>query len=147
MFSLVFTVMAPVIVSVAIGFYWRKQQYDFCMETISRLVMSIGAPALILSSMVKVRLSWHDLAIMVLATLMVVIITSGVTIGLLKWAQRDLRTFFNSGVFVNTGNLGLPLCLLAFGDKGLALALIFFMTMSVLHFLPTRTLRSSSLMT
>jgi predicted permease len=37
-------------------------------------------------------------------------------------------------IFCNHGNLGLPLCLFAFGEQGLALAVIFFTVISFFHY-------------
>src|SRR5690606_21528064 len=52
----------------------------------------------------------------------------------LKAAKLDLRAFLPSQIFPNVGNMGLPLCLLAFGDEGLALGLTYFMANVVFQF-------------
>jgi len=41
--------------------------------------------------------------------------------------KLDQRTWLPTQMFPNVGNMGLPLCLLAFGDEGLALSLTYFM--------------------
>ena len=37
-----------------------------------------------------------------------------------------LRIYLPALIFPNSGNMGMPLCLFAFGDKGLGLAVVFF---------------------
>ena len=36
--------------------------------------------------------------------------------------------------FMNSGNMGLPICYFAFGKEGLAAATIFFVAMSIVHY-------------
>jgi len=45
---------------------------------------------------------------------------------ILKIFSLDQRAFLPGQIFPNVGNMGLPLCLLAFGDEGLALGLTYF---------------------
>ena len=45
---------------------------------------------------------------------------------LLSFARLPLRTFLAPVTFPNAGNIGLPLCLFAFGEEGLALGIGFF---------------------
>ena len=59
--------------------------------------------------------------------------------GLLAWPLARLagwwpRTFVPPMMFRNCGNLGLPLASLAFGEPGLALAVVLFVVSMVLHF-------------
>ena len=57
---------------------------------------------------------------------------------LLVWAGRlDRRTFLAPLIFGNTGNLGLPLALFAFGDVGLGYAVVIFAVMAILSFTVT----------
>ena len=44
------------------------------------------------------------------------------------------HTYLPPLVFGNSGNMGLPLCLFAFGETGLALAVAYFATVSLVHF-------------
>ena len=46
----------------------------------------------------------------------------------------DRRTFLPALMFPNSGNIGLPTCLFAFGEQGLALAVSFFAMMIMLQF-------------
>ena len=46
----------------------------------------------------------------------------------------DQRTWLPSQMFPNVGNMGLPLCLLAFGQEGLALGMTYFMVNTVFGF-------------
>ena len=53
---------------------------------------------------------------------------------MLYLCKLDQRTWLPTQMFPNVGNMGLPLCLLAFGDEGLALSLTYFMVNVVFGF-------------
>ena len=62
--------------------------------------------------------------------LLIMLVTGGV---LIRMMRLDVRTFLPSLIFPNIGNMGLPLCLFAFGDDGLALGLTIFLVIFTLQ--------------
>jgi predicted permease len=46
--------------------------------------------------------------------------------------RRELRGFYLPTMFMNSGNMALPLTLLAFGEEGLAYAVIYYVTVGIL---------------
>ncbi|NRB40293.1 MAG: AEC family transporter [Pseudomonadales bacterium] len=134
MFFQVFAIIFPVLMCALIGFIWAKTKRPFDTATVGQLVMNIGAPCLVISTLSRAQLDvavfWH------MAWLTLIIIACTLVMGVIAvrlW-KLEIRTYLPSVVFVNTGNLGLPLCLFAFGEEGLAYGIAFFMVMSVLHF-------------
>lgn len=130
----IFSIMAPVLVCAAIGFYWAKSGYDFNPEFISRLVLHVGAPCLMLSVLSSVELDIQAFQRTALACVLVALIMGGLGAIIPRLRGDDMRAFLPSFMFPNVGNMGLPICMLAFGEEGLALALAFFMVLSVAHF-------------
>lgn len=64
------------------------------------------------------------------------LVICGVLAGLvLRVLRQPLRSYLPPIAFGNAGNLGLPLCLFAFGKQGLGLALGFYLVGSVTQFL------------
>ncbi|MEM6906355.1 MAG: AEC family transporter, partial [Pseudomonadota bacterium] len=49
-------------------------------------------------------------------------------------ARLSVRTWWTASIFGNTGNFGLPLCLFAFGEEGLALGMVQFAIAVVFQF-------------
>lgn len=130
----ILTVITPVIACALIGFTWAKSGHEYPSEFVSKLVFNIGAPCLIVSSISEVQLSIEALWSMALATLICL-----ASVGVLAWAMIRLlghepRILLVSMAFPNVGNMGLPLCLFAFGETGLALAVAYFMIISIAHF-------------
>jgi hypothetical protein len=55
-------------------------------------------------------------------------------VAVLHLARLPLNTFLCPIVFGNQGNMGLPVCLFAFGEEGLALAIAYFSVTATLQF-------------
>ena len=53
---------------------------------------------------------------------------------MLRSARLSLRVYLPALIFPNSGNMGMPLCLFAFGETGLGLAMVFFAVLAVAQF-------------
>lgn len=127
-------VMLPVLICAFIGVLWARFKQPYDAEFVRRSVIWIGAPALIIGTLGQTEVSAEALGETVLACL-TMLGCAGLFSTLLLWTCRlPLRDFLVPMVFGNTGNMGLPLCLFAFGEAGLALALGVFLTTSTSHF-------------
>jgi len=134
MITEIFAVMAPVMACAAIGFFWARGGYGFDPAFISRLVLNVGAPALMLSGLSSVDIDPTVFKRTALACVLIAVLMAIAGVTAARLAGHDVRAYLPSLVFPNVGNMGLPVCMLAFGDEGLALALAFFMVLSVAHF-------------
>lgn len=130
----IFNVIAPVFCCAIIGYIWGKSSEDYPSDFVSKLVLNIGAPCLIVSSIGRVALSADAFWQMALATVMVLITVTLIALLVIRLQGHSFRTFYVSLAFPNVGNLGLPLALFAFGNEGLALAVAYFMVISIAHF-------------
>ena len=130
----IFTIIAPVLVMAFIGFVWVRLRMPFDNNTITDIIINIGAPCLLFSTLLIRRpepAALAEIAAVAFAMLAIVGVLAAVV---LKLARLELRTYWPALVFPNTGNMGLPLCFLAFGDTGLSLAIAFFCAMTILQF-------------
>lgn len=134
MITQIFAVIAPVLICAVIGFIWARRGHAYDSQFVSNLVFNIGAPCLVVSSISQVQLDTSLLWQMTLAAVvtMAILLLAGWLV--IKAQGHDFRIFLPSLVFPNIGNMGLPLCWFAFGDQGLALAVAYFMVISILHF-------------
>ena len=85
-------------------------------------------------SLVEADLKVGDFGIMALAT--VLVIAGFAILGgfVLRMLRLSIRAYLPSIIFSNSGNMGLPLCLLAFGEAGLALAIVLFAVSAIQKF-------------
>lgn len=140
MFDTILAIIAPVAICAAAGFLWVRSRQPYDADFVGRLVLAVAAPCLTVSALGKVRLGTDTLLAMAgyWAITFVLMLLLGAALvrlpGVARRARIDQRAYVASLLFPNVGNMGLPLCLLAFGDEGLALALAWFMVNSVVHF-------------
>jgi predicted permease len=131
MLATLFSIIAPVFISAAIGFFWARSGRAFDPELITTLVTLVGTPCLVFSALVEVDLEPGAVQAMAAAATVVTVAFAAVGAAVLRVTGLSVRTFLNSIIFTNCGNMGLPLCLLAFGEQGLALGITFFTVSAV----------------
>lgn len=134
MFAEIFSIIAPVFLCALVGFGWAKNGARFETAFVTRLVTNIGFPCLIFTALVKADITAETLGTMGFASLLSVAAFAAIAAPVLKIARLSQRTYLSSLIFANTGNMGLPLSLLAFGERGLALAIAYFAVNSILVF-------------
>lgn len=126
LFSQLLAIVAPVAISAGIGYLWTRIGFPFDVREITRLVTYVGTPCLVASALLAVDVEVSILLKTALAALLVIGMSALAGFSILKILNLPLPVFLPSLIFANTGNMGLPLCLFAFGDHGLALAVAFF---------------------
>jgi len=127
-------VLAPVFVMAAIGYTWRLTGAPFDMPFVTRIIMYVAGPCLVFTSLARLTLPLEQFFGMVGAMIVVTLCVAGVSAALIKVLGLSLRSFLPALTLGNTGNLGLPLCLFAFGQEGLGLAVAVYVTNSLLQF-------------
>lgn len=123
----------PLFVVVAIGaFYGRWKSTDISVA--NRMNMDVFVPALVFAVLADKSfdlVAYQDLA---LAAGIVVLGSGLVLFPLVKLIGWDPKTFLPPMMFNNTGNMGIPLIVLAFGEAALPAAVMVFIVEMLLHF-------------
>ncbi|MBM7059253.1 AEC family transporter [Pseudomonas sp. UL073] len=129
-----FAVMAPVMIVAGIGYFWARSGQAYPTEFVAQLVLYVGTPCLVLSTLSQAQIDRLAFA-QVAAACALVTVAMGLT-GLLlsRLFKQDWKVLVPAYLFPNSGNMGLPMSLYAFGEQGLALAVAFFLVLSVAHF-------------
>ena len=130
----VLEIVAPVFILAGIGFTWVKRGLEYRLEFVTRLAMTLSVPALIFTALVKTELDPNAVTNLFLASVAAYGAVTLVAFGAVKMFRLSARTYLNPLIFGNTGNLGLPLALFAFGDVGLSYAVIVFAVMALWSF-------------
>jgi predicted permease len=134
MFSQIFSIIAPVFVIAALGYFWARAKMPFDSGMVSALVFNIGAPCLLLSQLLSRTMDIAALAQIAAAGTAVMALVAAVAGLALRARGLSVRAYLPPLIFPNTGNMGLPLCLFAFGDVGLSLAVAYFAITALLQF-------------
>ncbi len=128
-------IVAPVFLLAGVGYAWvRGLGWNYDVEFVSRLAMTLSIPCLIFMALTRSQVDPSLLRDTVLATLV-----AYVAVGLVAWALvralgLDVATFWAPMTFGNTGNVGLPIALFAFGQPGFDFAVVIFAVMAILSF-------------
>lgn len=133
MFHQLAAIIFPLFAMVAAGFFYGRRHLPD-MAVANRINLEIFTPALIFSV-----LSAKDFQIAAYANLALAGILVVLGSGLIAWplaclAGWRVKTFVPPMMFTNSGNMGLPLAVLAFGEPALAAALVLFLVENTLHF-------------
>jgi malate permease and related proteins len=130
----VLEIVAPVFLLAGIGFAWVKLGFEYRIQFVTQLAMTLSVPCLIFVSLMNTQIDPAALTALSLAT---VVAYGGVTLvaAAIVWGMGlNRRTYLAPLIFGNTGNLGLPLALFAFGDAGLSYAVVVFAVMAIWSF-------------
>jgi hypothetical protein len=127
----IFAIIAPLFVVAAIGFAWGRAGKPFDTTVIGALVLNIGIPCLIFSTLTRLEVS--PVAFGHMAGAYTVALFANLALGavVLRLMKLEIGTYLPALTFSNNGNMGLPLCLFAFGEAGLALAMATFVISSI----------------
>jgi predicted permease len=127
-------IIAPVFLCASLGFAWARFGWPFEREFVTRIIMNIGSPCLILNGITGLEVDAQSFLTMLIVSVTLMVICGFTGVVALLIARQPLRSFLPPVVFGNTGNLGLPLCLFAFGPEGLGLAVGVYLVYSVTQF-------------
>ena len=130
----VLNITAPVFILGAVGYIWVRLGFEYRVEFVTRLTMTLSVPCLIFVALMTAKIDPAALASLSIASFVAYAIVSVVFIVILKLRGLSFSTYLAPLVFGNTGNLGLPLALFAFGEAGLSYAVVVFAVMAILSF-------------
>jgi len=130
----VLEIVAPVFLLAAVGFSWVRLGFEYRIQFVTQLATTLAVPCLIFVSLMQTQIDPQALTALSLASLLAYAGVMVVAFGVVRAMGLDRRTYLAPVIFGNTGNLGLPLALFAFGDAGLGYAVVVFAIMAVLTF-------------
>ncbi len=129
----IFSILFPVFAIIMVGYLYAHFR-PTNTHTINHFNITIFSPALLLSVLSDKSFNIMDYQQLALATLLIILGSGLVVFPLIRWWGINPKTFLPSMMFVNAGNMGLPVALLAFGQEGLAAALLFLIITATLTF-------------
>lgn len=130
----VLEIVAPVFLLATVGFTWVKLGFEYRINFVTQLATTLAVPCLIFTALMQTDIDPAALTALSLAS---VVAYLGVTVTaaiVVKATGLHRRTYLAPMIFGNTGNLGLPLALFAFGDEGLSYAVVVFAIMAIWTF-------------
>ena len=130
----IFEVIFPVFFVIGIGYYLGKKNRKFDTNFITNFAGNIGTPAMIFYTVtttgitLDIFISYFIYAIIMIAGFAVIGLI------LLFFLKKDLSMELPPLILPNTGNMGVPICLFAYGTQGLGVASAVASVIILFHF-------------
>ena len=130
----IFEVIFPVFFVIGVGYYLGKKNPKFDTNFITNFAGNIGTPAMIFYTVTTTGIT---LSIFTQYFIYAIIMISGFAIIgliLLYILKKDLSMELPPLILPNTGNMGVPICLFAYGTQGLGVASAIASVIILFHF-------------
>ena len=130
----IFEVIFPVFFIIGIGYYLGKKNPKFDTNFITNFAGNIGTPAMIFYTVtttgitLEIFINYFIYAIMMIGGFAVIGLV------LLFFLKKDLSMELPPLILPNTGNMGVPICLFAYGTQGLGVASAVASVIILFHF-------------
>ena len=129
-----FEVLFPVFFVVGIGYYLGKKNPKVDTTFITNFAANIGTPGLTFYSITSTGVTFQLFAAYFGYALLAVAVFSIVGLCFLFFLKKDLIRELPPFILPNTGNMGLPICLFAYGSQGLGVASAIASVVILFHF-------------
>ena len=129
-----FEVLFPVFLTIGIGYWFGKKEPKFDTKFITKLVGNIGLPCIIFYSLTSSNVEFDLLLRFFYYILLYVGLFTIIGILVLKILKKDIYRLLPPLILPNTGNMGMPICLFAYGKMGLAIAAAVTTVIVIFHF-------------
>lgn len=126
-------VLFPIFSIILVGYLyarWRPVNIEFA----NRMNMELFIPALLIDALSRQNFSLLDYQPLALAGIILVLLSGVFAWAFAKAFDIPVKMFVPSMMFNNSGNMGLPLAILAFGEDALSAAVVLFLISNLFHF-------------
>ena len=130
----VFDVLFPVFLTIGIGYWHGKKNPKFNTEPITKFAGNIGLPCIIYYSLTVSGIDFNLFLKFSYYTIIYVAIFAFIGAIIIKIFNKDIYRLLPPLILPNTGNMGMPLCLFAYGTVGLSIATAITSVILVFHF-------------
>ena len=129
-----FDVLFPVFLTIGIGYWYGKKDPKFNTKFITTFAGNFGLPSIIFYSLTTTNIDIGLFLRFSYYITLYVAIFSIIGLIILKLLNKDTYRLLPPLILPNTGNMGMPICLFAYGKMGLAIATAATAMILVFHF-------------
>ena len=122
LFLKLFEVIFPVFFVIGIGYFLGKKNPKIDTSFITNFGANIGSPAIVIYSVTTTGLTFNIFVEYFIYYFIAILCFSLIGVIFLKFLKKDIIMELPPFIMPNTGNMGLPICLFAYGTQGLGIA-------------------------
>jgi len=129
----ILNIVLPVFIIIGVGYFFgRVKEID--LKSINELILYISTPCLIISSLSRFPIDLQITGRIFVCVLIILLITMIAGFILIKLLDLPYKVYVPPLMFANTGNMGLPLILFAFGEAGFNNGIIYMVATTLFHY-------------
>ena len=128
------TILAPVFLTAAVGYVWGLRRWSFNHAFVAEIIGKVSAPCLVFAALASAAVDPAALGTVALAMALCVVVFFAVGWVGLRALGMPVSVHLPPLITPNTGNMGLPVSLFAFGPEGLAYGVAIMATLSITCF-------------
>lgn len=129
-----FEVLFPVFFIVGIGYLLGKKSPNLDTSFITNYAANFGTPALVIFAVLSSGVTYSIFAEYFIYSLIAIILFAIIGILFLIPMKKDFIRELPPFILPNTGNMGIPICLFAYGSLGMGVAAAISSVVILLHF-------------
>ncbi len=130
----IFEVLSPVFFIVGIGYFLGKQKTDIDTSFITNYSANFGAPALFIFAITSSSVTYSVFSEYFIYSIIALFCFAIVGVIFLFFMKKDISRELPPFFLPNTGNMGIPICLFAYGSLGMGVAAAISSLVVLLHF-------------
>jgi len=130
----IFEVLSPVFFIVGIGYFLGKQKTDIDTSFITNYSANFGAPALFIFAITSSGVTYSVFSEYFIYSIIALFCFAIVGVIFLFFMKKDISRELPPFFLPNTGNMGIPICLFAYGSLGMGVAAAISSLVVLLHF-------------
>ncbi len=118
------SILFPLFLSIAAGFFFRKW-FSLSETTIVRILTDFSMPLLVFHSLYTARIPVRELADIAAAASIVIAVLLAAGLAYIAWQRLDVKAYIPPIIFINSGFLGIPLMKLWGGAAAMNVIVIY----------------------
>ncbi len=130
----IFEVIFPVFFVIGVGYYLGKKNPNIDTNFITNFAGNIGTPAMIFYTVTTTGITLNVFTHYFVYALIMIVGFAVIGLILLFILKKDLSMELPPLILPNTGNMGVPICLFAYGTQGLGVASAIASVIILFHF-------------
>ena len=130
----IFEVIFPVFFVIGIGYYLGKKNPKFDTNFITNFAANIGTPSMIFYTVTTTGITLDIFISYFIYAIIMIAGFAAIGLVLLFLLRKDLSMELPPLILPNTGNMGVPICLFAYGTQGLGVASAVASVIILFHF-------------
>lgn len=129
----IFEIVSPIYVVVLVGFLYAKFKKP-SMDAANAANIDVFVPVLILAVFAGQPINIADYTPVIILVALITLIPGLLSLVVCRFTNIEWRTLAPPMMFKNSGNLGIPLFILTFGEEYLPVIIMMFIVENTLHF-------------